>query len=97
MRRLCRMRHLDDLAAQLRGLPLQRTGVDAAGGLANQNIHRPLPIAALLQGLWTYFAGSLASSFLNRSAQRMTSSMPRSSEMVSRQPNSLRSFDVSSM
>src|SRR5690349_2399013 len=77
---LRRMRHLDHLAAQLRRLTRQSAGVNPATGATDGNIHRPLPIALLLQGLWTYLEGSLASSLLKRSAQRITSSMPRSSE-----------------
>ena len=41
MRRLRLVRHVDDLAAQFRGLFLQRAGVDLGGGLADCNVHRP--------------------------------------------------------
>src|SRR6185437_10543810 len=94
---LRRMRHLDQLAAQFRRLTRQSAGVNPCAGAADGNIHRPVPIALLLQGLWTYLEDSLASSLLKRSAQRITSSMPRSNEMASRQPSSVRSLVVSSM
>ena len=80
MRRLRRMRHLDDLAAQLCARLRFRAAASARPRLADCNVHRPLPIARLKrrgrQGLWSYFAGSFARSSLKRSAQRITSSMP---------------------
>ena len=44
MRRLRRMRHLDDLAAQPRRLELQCAGIGLPGGLPDCNVHRRSPV-----------------------------------------------------
>ena len=102
MRRLRGVRHIDDLAAQLRRALFQRADVGLGRGFADCNVHRAFPMALRSgalgrQGLWLYFAGSFARSSLNRSAQRMTSSMPVSRDRLSRQPSSVRSLMLSSV